>query len=452
MKLFFFLALFYTSSSIAAIAPDFVALAKKVNPAIVNISTKQRVEMDPRLKFLEEFYGFNFGDPNFQKPAQSLGSGFLIDESGLIITNNHVIEKADEIEVQINEDDETKYKAKVIGRDEKTDIALIKISAPKKLPYLKLGSSEESQVGEWVAAFGNPLGFGHSMSHGILSAKGREVLDLGIVPFLQTDASINPGNSGGPLVNLKGEVIGVNTFIIRGAEGLGFAVSIDGVKKILPMLKEDGRVTRGYIGIAISPVDPRAQRALGLKDLSGVLVRDVEPGGRAEKAGIQAFDVIKKVDGSEVTSVRSLQNLIARVGLGEKAKIEVIREGKTKKFNVTVGAPPKSSQSSLPRPNVKQKSNGTQAPYNLGFSMKDLTRSLATQYKIEYRPKKVVVSSIEPGSPAYNAGLQEGDVLLDINREKIRSVKAAAKALKKSSNLLRVDRENYRVAIFLEGE
>ena len=211
--IFCFFTIACLSLPLSAADPDFVSLAKKVNPAIVNISTKQMPQLgrsgDPMLEFLERFYGMR---PN-QQPLQSLGSGFLIDADGLIITNNHVVDQADEIEVQLV-DSEKKYQAKLVGKDPKTDIALIKINAPKKLPYLKLGSSEKLQVGEWVAAFGNPLGFAHSITKGIVSAKGRDVDELGIFPFIQTDASINPGNSGGPLVNLDGEVVGVNTFII----------------------------------------------------------------------------------------------------------------------------------------------------------------------------------------------------------------------------------------------
>ncbi|MEO0336831.1 MAG: trypsin-like peptidase domain-containing protein, partial [Pseudomonadota bacterium] len=291
-------------------ANRFVELAKLVNPAVVNINTtsipktqrNRRRNQDPFFDLFEQFANPYYGRP--QRPAQSLGTGFIIRENGLIITNNHVIEKADIIKVQLDENSKESYEAKVIGRDPKTDIALIKIDAKKKLPIVEFGSSQDLEVGEWVAAFGNPYGHGHSMTKGIVSAIGREIDELNLFPFLQTDASINPGNSGGPLVNLRGQVIGVNTAIDARAQGIGFAIPIDNVKSILKELETNGRVERGYIGIYMTDVDPRAAKELELKSSSGALVAQVMADSPAEKAGLQPYDLIYELAGKKIESTR----------------------------------------------------------------------------------------------------------------------------------------------------
>ncbi|MCB0348411.1 MAG: trypsin-like peptidase domain-containing protein [Bdellovibrionales bacterium] len=431
--------------------PDFVSLTKKVNPAVVNIQTKQIPKdnpySDPMQEFLEQFYGMY---PRHREPIQSLGSGFIIDKSGLIITNNHVVDKADEIDVQLSTSEKT-YKAKVIGKDARTDIALIKIDAKIDLPILPLGSSDTTEVGEWVAAFGSPLGFTQTVTKGIISGKGRSVEEIGLFPFLQTDASVNPGNSGGPLVNLKGEAIGVNTFIIQGASGLSFATPIDGVKQILGDLKSKGKVIRGYIGLAYSPLDPRAANYLGLKDLSGVIVGDVYKGGPADKAGIKPYDVIVKFGETEIKSPASLQNAVAKQKIGSKVEVKILRDRKEVSKKLSIELPPdefyasgsnSSDNTSLPE--------GELAPYDLGFRYSILPPRTLSKLGIP-KTKKPVILSIEPGSPARQAGLARGDIILDINRKNIRSMGDVKNYLRKGSNLVRVQRGNYRVALFIEG-
>lgn len=447
--LFFFL---FTSTSAFAELPDFVGLAEKVNPAIVFISTKQIPKgpryQDPMLEFLERYYGG--GRPGGQaEPIQALGSGFIIEKNGLIITNNHVVDKADEIEVQLS-DSEKKYKAKVIGKDSKTDIALIKIETKKDLPTIPFGSSDKLKVGSWVAAFGNPLGLSHSVTKGIVSAKGRVVDELGIFPFIQTDASINPGNSGGPLVNLQGEVVGVNTFIIKGANGLGFAVPIDGVKQILSELKKNGSVRRGYLGITYGPIDPRAARHLGLKTLEGAIIGDVSPGSPAAKAGLKPYDVILEFGKTKIIDAGILSNAVAKQKVGSKVKVVVWREGKQKNLYVKIKLPPESNTASSPKGKGGGKAMGINAPYDLGFHMVNLNKSRARNMKIPYIKGAAVITHVSEGSPAEAAGLMEGDIILDINRKPTKNISDVSRYLREGNNLIRVQRGDYRVALFLE--
>lgn len=432
--------------------PDFVKLAEKVNPAVVNISTKTMPKTspysDPMMEFMERFYGARGGAVPRREPVQSLGTGFIIDKSGLILTNNHVVDQADDIQVQINEKDKKTYKAKVIGIDQKTDIALIQIDAGFDLPVLPFGSSDNSKVGEWVAAFGIPLGFGHTVTKGILSAKGREVEELGIYPFLQTDASINPGNSGGPLVNMKGEVIGVNTFIIQGAPGLGFAIPIDGIKQILGELKSKGKITRGYLGIAFAPLDPRAAKYLGIEDGEGVLVGDIYEGGPASHAGLKPYDVITSLAGVEIKTPTSLTNTVAKQKIGASVPLTVVRDHKKLNLKIRIGAPSeeplvKQTQKTVAAP------KGTAAPHDYGFAVAMMTRELAKAWNIPFAALPVI-TDVKQGSPAYQAGLARGDVILDINQRPIRSVSDVMKALQRDRNLIRVQRGNFRVALFLE--
>ncbi|MEK7354883.1 MAG: trypsin-like peptidase domain-containing protein, partial [Bdellovibrionota bacterium] len=281
-----------------------IELSKLVNPAVVSITTSARVRQrgggrgyrDPIQEFFEEFYGGqipggppgNGGRGQPREQMMGLGTGFIIRDDGLIITNNHVVEQADIIKVQLDSSDGKLYEAEVIGRDARTDLALIKIDAKKKLPYAQLGESKSVQVGEYVAAFGNPYGHAHTMTIGIVSAIGREIAEINRFPFIQTDASINPGNSGGPLVNAQGYVVGVNTAIDARAQGIGFAIPIDNVKQIVAALEKDGRIRRGFIGVGIATVDEDIAAQLGMKDAPrGVLVTQVLRGGPADKAGIK---------------------------------------------------------------------------------------------------------------------------------------------------------------------
>ncbi len=293
----------------------FVELAKLVNPAVVNIFTTylpkgrqfsyEERTGDPFFDMFQQFMGQNPYEGE-GGPAQSLGTGFIIREDGLILTNNHVIDRGDSIKVQLTESAKETFDAKVIGKDAKTDIALIKITSKRKLPTVKLGSSADLQVGEWVAAFGNPQGLGHTMTKGIVSAIGREIDELNLYPFIQTDASINPGNSGGPLVNTQGLVIGVNAAMAAHAQGIGFAIPIDNVKAVLPQLENEGTVKRGFIGVAMTDIDEESAKSLGLKQTDGALITQVIPDSPAAKAGLEPYDLIVEFDGKKVSSSRDL--------------------------------------------------------------------------------------------------------------------------------------------------
>lgn len=313
----------------------FVELAKAINPSVVNISTSamaKRGMKDPMIEMLERFYGIppqNDGAWNNKPQRVGLGTGFIIREDGLIVTNAHVISNADIIEVQLTEGAEKQYRAKVIGSDQRTDIALIKIEPDGKLPAVNLGSSKDLEVGEWVAAFGNPYGHGHTMTKGIISSKGRAIQEINKFPLLQTDASINPGNSGGPLVNSKGQVVGVNSAIDARAQGIGFAIPIDEVKSVLPQLAQHGGIRKGYLGIGPADLDNDTAMFLKMDDeYRGSLIVNVQPNGPADKAGLKIYDVITEVDGQRVKNAQDLVDIISDKEPSKKIKIKFYRNNK----------------------------------------------------------------------------------------------------------------------------
>jgi serine protease Do len=433
----------------------FIKLAKAVNPAIVNINTSYLPKRpsingraphprDPLFELFEQFMG---PMQNQGQPAQSLGTGFIIREDGLIITNNHVIDKADEIKVTLDEGSKESFDAEVIGKDARTDIALIKIKTKKKLPVLKFGSSEGLQVGEWVAAFGNPYGHGHSVTKGIISAIGREIDELNMLPFIQTDASINPGNSGGPLVNTQGLVVGVNTAIDARAQGIGFAIPIDHVKEIIPQLEKNGEVKRGFLGVGLQDLDPNWSERLGLKDTKGALITQVFPNTPAAKAGIAPYDVVTKFNGKSIENSRDLSKSVARTKIGEKITLEVLSEGKKKTLSLTVG---ESSESSLAEMEEQPPTlpRGKKAPHGLGFEMVEYDQRIAQSLGIGIiSSKNPIVVGVERGSLASRAGLAPGDVILDVNRKATNRVSDVTQALKKSGNIMRVFKQGRVVLI-----
>ncbi|HTZ19075.1 MAG TPA: Do family serine endopeptidase [Dissulfurispiraceae bacterium] len=327
---------------------SFADLAEKVKPAVVNISTTTTVKI-PGNPFsqlfgpndkgpFEDFLKKHFGDvPDREMKQSSLGSGFIIDKDGFIITNNHVVEGADEIKVRLV--DGREFRARVIGRDPKTDLALIKISSIfKELPVLPLGDSDKIRVGDWVLAVGNPFGLENTVTQGILSARGRELGGGPFDSFLQTDAPINPGNSGGPLVNLKGEVIGINTAIIAAGQGIGFAIPSNVAKKIIPELKEKGKIVRGWIGVSIQTLTPEIAEKLGIKETDGVLVADVVKGGPAESAGIRRGDVIVMFQDKLIKKASDLSLAVADATPGKEAPIKVLRARKEITLTVKIAA------------------------------------------------------------------------------------------------------------------
>ena len=417
----------------------FVELNKVVNPAVVNINTSQapRQRMrpnDPNSLFFEYFFGPGFQMP--QKPQQSLGTGFIIREDGLILTNNHVIDTADVIQVQIEEGGE-QYPAKVIGKDKRTDIALIKIEVDKKLPILKLGNSETLEVGEFVAAFGNPFGHGHTMTKGVVSAKGRNIDELNKFSFIQTDASINPGNSGGPLVNLQGQVVGVNTAIDGRAQGIGFAIPINEVKKIIPQLEKFGFIKRGYLGVGLQALSPQMVEALKLKNNKGAFVAHVYPDSPAESAGLKPYDVITKFNGENIEDYNDLISAVEDTSVGDNVKVEFLRKGKKKTANVSIKQHPNSQTVAKKAPKTY---SGQKAPFDLGFKISEWSKELSSEFNLpRLKRKKPVITEISPGSPAAKAGLAPGDIILDVNQIAVSSPKDVLRRLKRGQpNLLRI--------------
>jgi serine protease Do len=444
----------------------FVELGRVINPAVVNISTLAIPKMnrggaqgrDPMLDMLEQMYGAPMmprqrqalpNGPTKPRPY-GLGTGFIIREDGLIVTNNHVIQGADGIQVQLTEKADKLYDAKVIGFDERTDIALIKIIPDGKLPVAALGSSKDLEVGEWVAAFGNPYGHGHSMTKGIISSKGREIGEINKIPLLQTDASINPGNSGGPLVNTKGYVIGVNSAIDARAQGIGFAIPIDEVKAILPQLEKSGRIEKGYIGTTLGDLDPNTDPSyLGLEEPEGAVITGVDPKGPAGKGGMKPYDIVTEFNGRKIRSSTDLMDAVSDTKKGTEAKIKVIRERKPVNLKVTVIDRP--DFRSQPKFTEKQDTyQGQKAPFDLGFSVMDINTELRQQFQIPPEIKNPMIIEIERQSLASMAGLRVGDLIIDVNKKPVGKATDVLKQLKKGSNTLRLARGNALVVVTID--
>ncbi|MFQ5851473.1 MAG: DegQ family serine endoprotease [Candidatus Binatia bacterium] len=409
--------------------PDFVSLAKQLSPAVVNVSTTQVSEggqvfpspfgeQDPFSEFWRRFFGGPMPRGPFRQ--KSLGSGFIVDRDGFILTNNHVIENAEKIVVRLS--DEREFEAEVVGRDPKTDIAVIKIDAEGNLPAAPLGDSDRLEVGEWVLAIGNPFGLRHTVTSGIVSAKGRKIGAGPYDNFIQTDASINPGNSGGPLINMRGEVVGINTAIFSrggGNIGIGFTIPINLVKELLPQLKAKGKVTRGWLGVVIQRVTPAIAESLGLEKARGALVANVSKDGPAERGGVKVGDVIIEFDERKVANSDDLPIIVARTPVGKKVGLKVLRQGKEVVLFVTIGE--------LKEEQVVASLKGKG---NLGLTVQKVTPQIAESLGLD-RAEGVVVTFVEPGSPAEDAGVRRGDVIVEIDRESIRDLADYRKAIAK---------------------
>ena len=398
---------------------SFADLSKQVTPAVVNISTTTTVRIPGNV--FQQFFGPYYGDiPDREMKQRSLGSGFIVEKDGYIITNNHVIDGASEIKVKLADGRESA--AQVIGRDPKTDLALIKISTLlKDLPTLTLGDSDAIQVGDWVLAIGNPFGLEHTVTQGIISASGRVIGSGPYDNFLQTDAPINPGNSGGPLVNVKGEVVGINSAIVAAGQGIGFAIPSNTAKRIVAQLRETGKVVRGWIGVSIQTVTPGIATALGLKEARGVLVSDTMPGGPAEQGGLQKGDVIISFDGKKVNEPKDLSWIVAETPVGKEIDVKVIRDGKEMDLKLKIAemtGEPVVSQA--PGPGV-----------GLGLTVDNLRPELREKYRIKAR-SGVVILRVAPGSPSDIAGLQAGDVILEINQQRVADLRQYGQIMAKT--------------------
>jgi serine protease Do len=392
-------------------------LVKRLSPSVVNISTTNttRLGISPHhAPFgergnnpFEEFFNRFFGDlPQREFKRKGLGSGFVISEDGYIITNNHVVEKADDIKV-ILEDGES-YKANVIGKDPKTDLALLKIKPKHKLKAVNLGRSNSLEIGDWVIAIGNPFGLGNTVTAGIVSAKGRS-LGLGAYDdFIQTDAAINPGNSGGPLFDLNGRVVGVNTAIIAGGQGIGFAIPVDMARNVVEQLQNNGKVVRGWLGVLVQQITPEIAESLHLSQPEGALVSDVTPGGPADKAGIKRGDVIVAFDGSKIDDMPDLPKTVATNKPGTKSKLTVIRNGKEKTVDLTLGELPDEMA-------VSTSARNDSVERNLGLIVQEINPQIQRKFRIE-ESKGVIITNVNPGSLGYDAGLRPGDIILEINK------------------------------------
>ncbi len=351
----------------------------------------------------------------------------MISEEGLIITNNHVVEKASEIKIKLMNGKE--YDAKLVGKDPKTDLALIQTTPDNYFPKAALlGDSDAMRVGDWVMAVGNPFGLGNTVTTGIISAKSR-VLGAGPYDdFLQTDAAINPGNSGGPLFNMQGQVIGINTAIIAQGQGIGFAIPVNMAKELLPQLKT-GKVVRGWLGVMIQDITPELAKSFGLKSAKGVLVSDIVKGSPAEKAGLQRGDVIHRFDGKEIENAHKLSQAVAATAPSTQVKVDILRNGKAETVTLTIGTMPSEEQTIV----------APKEETSWGMAVQELTPQLAQQLGLEPGTTGVVISDIKQGSPAAEAGLRPGDLITEVNRKGIKNLddyQQALKQVKKDENLL----------------
>ncbi|GGF38071.1 serine protease [Aliidongia dinghuensis] len=474
--------------------PSFSPIVDKVLPAVVNISVIQKPgsgggdeqadqgddendeDQGPQLQgpgqgtpfdeFLRRFFeqqqqgrhGVPHVTPNAQKVI-SLGSGFIVDPTGYVVTNNHVVGDAEKVTVTFADD--SQHPAKIIGKDQKSDLALLKIDAPKPLPYVKLGDSDQAKVGDWVIAVGNPFGLGGTVTKGIVSARGRPIADSNYVDFLQIDASINRGNSGGPTFNMQGEVIGINTAIFSpngGSVGIGFAIPSNSAKNVIEALKKSGHVDRGWLGVQIQEVTPEIANSLGLDQNhpTGALVSSVSDNSPASKAGVKVGDVIEKFNGKTVEKMRDLPRVVAETPIGTKVDLGVFRKGEHQTLSTTIEKLDDSKVASID-PQTGEERPG-RAP-SLGLTLSTLNPDIRKRLSIPKDVNGVLVSRVKDGSPAADKGIEAGDVIVQIDQtpvskpeEVIQKVKDASKDGKAKSVLLLVNRRGQNRYVALTPE
>lgn len=451
-------------SAHAAPAPDsFADLAERLLPSVVNISTTQTLKNSdkgldmpqfppgsPFEDFFKNFMDKHGGGNNpdaAPRRATALGSGFIIDPAGLVVTNNHVIADADEITAILQ--DGQAYKAEIVGRDTKADLALLKINAPNKLPAITFGNSDDMRVGDWVIAIGNPFGMAGSVTAGIISARARDINAGPYDDFLQTDAAINKGNSGGPLLNLKGEVIGINTAIFSpsgGSIGIGFSIPANLAKPVIADLQKYGKARRGWLGVRIQSVTDEIAESLGLKEQRGALVADVSPGGPAAKAGIKKGDVIARFDGRDVSEMHRLPRIVAETPINKDVEVVLWRDGKKMTVRAVVGELTDSEEAeqakAAEKPTAKQDSGQTTVAA-IGLSVAPLSPALRERYDLGNDAKGVVVTEVKPSGAAADKGIRPGDLIVEVSQEAVKSpadlaakIDGARKAGRKSVLLL----------------
>jgi len=418
--------------SMQMVPANFSKIAKIARQGVVNIRTEKTIKGGGRVfryffgpkgeqqnpfgndqfeNFFDRFLGENDGGGRDYK-QKSLGSGFIIDTEGYIVTNNHVIEDADDIKVKLANGDE--FDATVVGRDPKTDLALIKIPASRSLKPIPWGRSEDMQVGDWVVAIGSPFGLEQTVTAGIVSAKGRTIGSGPYDDFIQTDASINQGNSGGPLLNLKGEVIGVNTAIIAGGQGIGFAIPTTLAIGIIDQLKNEGEVTRGWLGVGIQNLTKEMADYYDLDNQEGVLVSQIYEGDPADKAGMKPQDIIIAVNGNKISDTRQLSRIIAETSVGKEILVDVLRNGRKKSLKVIIARRDDSRLGEL-------STNTSHGGHSLGMRVEDLNEHLASRFQLKSDEKGAIVVDVDHGGKAADAGIQPGDIILEINRTPIAS-------------------------------
>jgi serine protease Do len=446
-------ALATTAPETASRPTSFAELAKRMSPTVVNIKvTKVQPASSgqwsmrgdqPFGEFFERFFkDLPQRSPQFRQ--QGSGSGVIISPDGYIVTNDHVIDGADTVSVTLA--DQQEFEAKVVGRDSKTDLAVLKVESKQKLPAAELGDSDQLNVGDWVVAIGNPFGLTHTVTSGIISAKGRVIGAGPYDDFLQTDASINPGNSGGPLFDLNGNVVGVNTAIIPQGQGIGFAIPVNIAKTLLPQLMATGSVTRGYLGVSIQTLTPSLSKALKLDTNKGALVSDIVPNSPAQQAGIERGDVIMKFNDKAIDDSRDLATTVANTPVGKDTKVLVWRDGREKTVSLTVGT--------LPSQDVSTSENDASNRGQWGMQLQNLTPEEARAQGLA-DGQGVGVAAVQPDSPADEAGLRQGDILLQVNRRHVGSiddVKAAIAANDNTQLLLLVKRQQNSLFVALSQE
>ena len=439
LVIYFFYLFFTVSIAHSSSVPDsFADLAEKLSPSVVNISTTTVIEQKSR-----EMPSFPPGSPfedffkQFEKPggkkrkAQSLGSGFIIDKSGYIITNNHVIDNAEKIMVILYDD--TSFEATVVGKDPKTDVALLKINPKKtKLSAVKFGDSNKLRVGDWVMAIGNPFGFGGTVTAGIVSARGRN-LSGSYDDYIQTDASINRGNSGGPLFDMNGNVVGINTAIFSqsgGSVGIGFAVSSNLAKQVTDQLKQYGRTKRGWLGVLIQEISKEIADSLGMKSVKGALVSSATEGGPAQKAGVKTGDVILKFNGIDIDTMKELPKVVAGTPVGKSVPLVILRNGKTITLNVVLGELELAEKENLITKSSGNKKSKSKTFEKLGFVAEELSKSNIEKFKLKKIKSGIIISSVKEGSVAQEAGLLPGMVIVRVGQIEVNSIDVIEDAIR----------------------